>query len=201
MKKRNLIMKKLAFALIAGAAFAGAAQAQALNDTPRGYVGLGAATASHDYSLSGAGLNVNDNGGSKTSAKVFGGYEFNHNWGVEAGYTDFRNSSFNYRDAAGVAGNGNSDGHAFYVAGKASVPINEQFSAFGKLGVERSKASFNTSSGVSGSSSDTGVYAGVGLQYNVNQNVAITAEYERYGDKKDFGAKPDVWTVGARYAF
>jgi OOP family OmpA-OmpF porin len=193
-------MKKVMFALIAGAAFAGAAQAQTVttNDAPRSYIGVGAATASHDYSLSG--VNVNDNGGSKTSAKVFGGYEFNNTWGVEAGYTDFRKSDFSY-NAGGVAGHGNSDGNAWYVAGKASVPINEQFSAFGKLGVERSESNFATNTGVSGSNNDTGVYAGVGVQYKLNQQVALTAEYERYGDKKAFGAKPDVWTVGARYSF
>jgi OOP family OmpA-OmpF porin len=39
------------------------------------------------------------------------------------------------------------------------------------------------------------------VQYKLNQQVALTAEYERYGDKKAFGAKPDVWTVGARYSF
>jgi hypothetical protein len=39
------------------------------------------------------------------------------------------------------------------------------------------------------------------LQYNLNQQVALTAEYERYGKSKDFGAKADVWTVGARYSF
>jgi OOP family OmpA-OmpF porin len=88
-----------------------------------------------------------------------------------------------------------------YVAGKASMPINDQFSAFGKLGVENSHRSYSTTAGMGGSNSDTGVYAGVGVQYNLNQKVALTAEYERYGNKKDFGAKPDVWTVGARYNF
>jgi hypothetical protein len=39
------------------------------------------------------------------------------------------------------------------------------------------------------------------LQYNLNQQVALTVEYERYGKSKDFGAKADVWTVGARYSF
>jgi OOP family OmpA-OmpF porin len=191
-------MKKIVFALIAGAAFAGAAQAQTAGDAPRSYVGVGAATASHDYSLNG--VHVNDNGGSKTSAKVFGGYEFNNTWGVEAGYTDFRKSDFSY-NVGGASGNGSSDGHAWYVAGKANYPINEQFAAFGKLGVERTHSNFNTNAGYSGSSSDTGVYAGVGVQYNLNKQVALTAEYERYGDKKDFGAKPDVWTVAARYSF
>ena len=51
------------------------------------------------------------------------------------------------------------------------------------------------------SQGDTGAYASVGVQYNVTPQVGVVAEYERYGKEKDFGAKPDVWTVGARYSF
>jgi opacity protein-like surface antigen len=193
-------MKKIVFALIASAAVAGAAQAQDYSTTaPRGYVGLGVATADHDYSLAGAN-NVHSDG-YKASAKVFGGYEFNNLWGVEAGYTDFAKSDFNYTTPNGLAGKGNAEGHAYYLAGKASAPLNEQFSVFGKLGVENSRRSFNTNTGLSGGQNDTGVYAGVGLQYNLNKQVALTAEYERYGKSANFGAKPDVWTVAARYAF
>jgi OOP family OmpA-OmpF porin len=193
-------MKKIVFALIASAAtVAGAAQAQDMTNAPRSYIGLGAATADHDYSISGQKTTGNDNW--KTSAKVFGGYEFNNSWGVEAGYTDFRKSNFNYTNAAGVAGNGSSEGHAVYVAAKGNMPLNDQFSAFGKLGVENTHRSLSTTTGVSSSDSDTGAYAGVGVQYNLNRQVALTAEYERYGNKKDNGVKPDVWTVGARYNF
>jgi opacity protein-like surface antigen len=191
-------MKKLVLALIASAAVVGAAQAQDAN-APRTYIGIGAATANHDYSINGLRTSGSDDW--KTSAKIFGGYEMNNSWGLEAGYTDFRKSGFNYTNAAGVAGSGSSDGHAFYLAAKANMPLSEQFSAFGKLGVENTHRSFTTSTGVAGSDSDTGVYAGVGVQYNLSKQVALTAEYERYGTKKDYGVKPDVWTVGARYNF
>jgi OOP family OmpA-OmpF porin len=192
------MMKKIVFALIASAAITGAAQAQDVSaSAPRSYVGIGVATADHDYSLSG----VTDKDGYKASAKVFGGYEINNTWGVEVGYTDFRKSSFNYTTAKGATGSGDADGHAYYVAAKANAPINDQFSVFGKLGVENSHRSFGTNTGLSGSSSDTGVYAGAGLQYNLSKEVALTAEYERYGKSSDFGAKSDVLTVAARYSF
>jgi OOP family OmpA-OmpF porin len=195
------MMKKIVFALIASAAIAGAAQAQDLSATaPRGYVGLGVATADHDYSLSGVTTTGSD--GYKASPKIFGGYEFNNIWGVEAGYTHFSKSDFDYTTAGGVTGRGGSRAHALYVAGKANAMINDQFSVFGKLGLENSDRSFSTSTpGLSGSDHNTGVYAGVGVQYNLNKQVALTAEYERYGKSTDFGVKPDVWTVGARYNF
>jgi len=181
-------MKKLIVALIAGAAAMSAAQAQTTT-APRTYLGVGVATADHEDS------NGFDSDGYKASGKIFGGYEFNQNWGVEAGYTDYRKSDVN-----SAATSGETKGYGYYVAAKASTPINEQWSAYGKLGVQHSQRELNTSL-VNMKDSDTGAYGAVGLQYNINQQVALTAEYERYGKSKDFGAKADAWTVGARYSF
>jgi hypothetical protein len=189
-------MKKLIFALIAGATAFGAAQAQQ-TQAPKAYVGVGVATADHNYSLPGA----SNGDGYKASGKIFGGYEFNQTWGVEAGYTDFRKSDANY-SLNGTTGRAESDGHSFYVAGKATAPINERVSVYGKLGAANNKSTLTATNPVLNRNySKTELYGGVGLQYNLNQQVALTAEYERYGKEKDFGAKPDVWTIGARYSF
>ena len=69
-------MKKLLLALIATSAVAGAAQAQ--TNAPRAYVGVAAATADNQTTDS-----------YKTGGKIYGGYNVDQNWGVEAGYTDF----------------------------------------------------------------------------------------------------------------
>jgi OOP family OmpA-OmpF porin len=192
-------MKKLIVALIAGVAAMTAAQAQTTTQTqPRYYIGVGAATADHEDS-SRANIDNVDSDGYKVSGKLFGGYEFNQMWGVEAGYTDFRNSDFNY-SSNGVNGSGTTKGYGYYVAAKGTVPINDQFSAYGKLGLEHSQRELR-SFALDSKEDDTGAYGAVGLQYNINQQVALTAEYERYGKTKDFGAKADVWTIGARYSF
>ena len=190
-------MKKLIFAVIAGAAFAGAVQAQ--ETYPKTYVGLGVASVDHDFSAAGA-TNV-DSTGWKANGKIFGGYEFNQTWGAEIGYTDFRKSNASYTINC-VNGSAESDGHSAYLAAKASVPINDQFSAYGKLGATYNKASLTTTTpGLSYNDSKTQGYGALGLQYKLNQQVAFVAEYERYGSKRDFGAKPDVVTVGARLSF
>jgi OOP family OmpA-OmpF porin len=174
-------MKKLIVALIAGAAAMSAAQAQNFTDTQqRAYVGVGAVTAKNiqqdDYKLGG---------------KIYGGYQVNQTWAAEAGYTDFGD-----HDVA----NGTSKGNGTYVAAKATMPINDRFSAYGKVGVQHSERKFN-SAAVNLKDTDTGAYGALGVQYKLNQQVALTAEYERYGKEKDIGAKSNVWTVGAHYNF
>ncbi|HEX8784772.1 MAG TPA: porin family protein [Telluria sp.] len=192
-------MKKLIVALIAATAAMSAAQAQTTQTSPRTYVGVGIASADHNYS-SVNGLNVTDNDGYSGNAKIFGGYELNQNWGAEIGYTDFRNSNFNY-NVAGVNGRGASDGSSYYLAGKYQYPINDQVAVYGKLGVERSLRYVKDVGAFDQSYNDTGAYASVGVQYNFTPQVGVVAEYERYGKEKDFGAKPDAWTIGARYSF
>jgi OOP family OmpA-OmpF porin len=172
-------MKKLLLALIATSAVAGAAQAQTA--TPHAYVGIGAATANNktadEY---------------KTDAKIYGGYEFDQNWGVEAGYTNF--------DKQDIA-IGNVKGSGTYVAGKYSVPLGERFTGYGKLGVSYNERKLSSSTLGQVNSYDTGLYGGVGVEYKLNQNLALNAEYERYGKDKAFGAKADVYTVGLKYGF
>jgi opacity protein-like surface antigen len=187
-------MKKIIFALIAAATAVGSAQAAGP------YVGVGIASADHSYNLPGATNGSAD--GYKASGKIFGGYDIDQTWGVEAGYTDVRKSNYNYTMNS-VPGHAESDGHSFYVAGKATAPINEQFSVFGKLGAANNKSTLSsaTTPEFNRSQSKTELYAGVGVQYNLNQKVALTAEYERYGKSKDFGAKADAFTVAAKYAF
>ncbi|MCS0632705.1 porin family protein [Telluria mixta] len=191
-------MKKLIVALIATSAAIGAAQAQTTQTQPRAYVGVGIATADHVNSSVGGLTNV-DSDGYKASGKIFGGYEFDQNWGVEAGYTDFRNSDFNYT-ANGVNGSGRTKGNSYYVAGKYNYPVNDQFAVYGKLGLQHSERKLE-SAALNLKDTDTGAYGAVGVQYNLNQQVALTAEYERYGKSKAIGAKADAWTVGARYSF
>jgi OOP family OmpA-OmpF porin len=170
-------MKKLIVALIAGAAAMSAAQAQNFSDTqPHAYVGVGVSTAkniqSDDYKLGG---------------KIYGGYQVNQTWAAEAGYTD-------------LGDHGATKGNGYYVAAKATMPINEQFSAYGKVGVQHSERKYN-SPALNLKDTDTGAYGALGVQYKLNQQVALTAEYERYGKEKDIGAKANVWTVGANYSF
>ncbi len=186
-------MKKLIFALVAATAGISAAQA----GTPGPYIGVGIANADHSASITGASSTTSD--GWKTSGKIYGGYDIDQTFGVEVGYTDFRSSDYSYT-LNGVNRTGSSDGKAYYLAGKATAPINEQFGVFGKLGVARNERSFNDPV-FSGNNRKTELYAGVGAEYNFNPKVSVSLEYERYGKNQDIGAKSDVITLGAKYKF
>lgn len=186
-------MKKLIVALITSAAAMGAAHAEGP------YVGVGVASSDHNFKLGGA--SGVDGDGWKASGKIFGGYEFTPVWGVEAGYTDLRSANGNYTIGT-TPGTIRTDGSRSYLAAKATMPVNEQVSVYGKLGLGYSKLDASTSApNVAWSDNKTEAYGGIGAQYNLNKQVALTMEYERYGKKKDIGAKADAITVGARYSF
>ncbi|SHH42753.1 porin family protein [Massilia sp. CF038] len=188
-------MKKIIFAMIAGATvFSGAAMAQS-----KPYVGVAVASASNEFKIGGA-TNV-DAEGWKPAAKIFGGVDFTPTFGMEAGYTDLRKADTSF-NIGGTGYTGTTDGHRAYLAGKATMPVNEQFSVYGKLGAGYTKTKLSTTApGLSGSDSKTEVYAGLGGQYNLSDKAALILEYERYGKSKDVGAKADAITAGAKFSF
>lgn len=192
-------MKKLIFALIAAATAVGSAQAQAQAAGP--YIGVGITAADH-YNLTGATTSSTD--GYKANGKIFGGYDLSNTFGVEAGYVDFRNANYAFTTGnSTTVRQAQADGRSFYLAGKGTWPINEQFSLVGKLGATDNKRTLNsaTEAAYNVSESKTEVYAGLGVQYKLNQKVSLTAEYERFGKEKQFGVKADAFTIGAKYAF
>jgi OOP family OmpA-OmpF porin len=182
-------MKKLIFALIAGATAMTAAHAQGP------YVGLGISTAARYYNAPSNATNTT-NDGYRASGKIFGGYDVDQTFGVELGYTDFRNSNNSYTVGTTTTTVTNG-GHAWYVAGKATAPINDQFNVYGKLGLTQVHAE----SSLNGSDNKTGAYLGLGTEYKLNKNVGLALEYERYGKNQNYGPKPNVWTVAAKYSF
>ncbi len=193
-------MKKLIFALIASAAAISAAHAEGP------YVGAGVVTSRYNFDVPGtAGVitSTDDKSGYKVSGKVFAGYEFDKMWGIEGGYTDLGGKTYNF-STAGVPGSVDSGAHSYYAAGKASFPVNEQFSLFGKLGVARNHFSATGSgsgAGLTGSENKTDLYSALGGQYNINKQVALTLEWERYGKDHDLGSKSNAITAAVRYSF
>lgn len=180
--------------ILATAALAAGAAAHAQQSTAfRPYVGVGVASASN-----------RDTDSRHADAKIFGGVDFTDNLGVEAGYVNFSSRDRQYSEAyTGIPGGvkTSTKGYGAYVAAKYTVPITERFSAYGKLGLAHSQRKWHNDIGYSATDSDNDVYAGVGAQYKLNENISLVGEYENYGKHKDFGARAGVWSAGLKFGF
>ena len=150
-----------------------------------------------------------------TAYKLYGGYQFTPNWGVELGYNDLGNKYSVRETTAGIPSSMTYKLNSWYVAATGTLPLQGGFSVFGKLGVSANKSSGNAVCvlGVCedvGSESKTDVMVGVGAQYTFMKHWAARLEYENYGkmsgddvwDTGDSGAlKADAWYLSVNYTF
>lgn len=183
-------MKKLALiAVVAALAVPFAAQADG------SYLGVNVGSAKQKVSVNGNSGSARD-----TAAKVYGGYNFDKNFGVEAGYADFGNAQKTLADGTSF----NAKSHAFYFAGTATAPINDQFAVFAKLGVTANRSKLSSSSGGNTTKNNTDAMIGVGASYAINNQLSAVAEYENFGKvAKGNGGdiKAEMYSVGLRYKF
>lgn len=130
------------------------------------YVGAGIGSADVDAS----GYN------NSTAAKVFGGYNFTKNIGVEAAYADL--GKFEVKGAFFPAGN---TVNGLQVAVVGMLPMSNEFSFIGKLGAYSWTLKVNPC--LSGcTSTDASAFAGVGVQYMFTKNVGMRGEVEAFND-------------------
>jgi len=146
-----------------------------------------------------------------TGYKLQAGYMFNRTFGVEGGWVDL--GKFRY-SAAYAGGSLNSDisVSGFNVAAIAAWPVMDRLSVFGKAGAlyAETKASAN-GAGPGGAATlaakdKTWVGdLGVGVSYDLSQNLAVRAEYERFfdvGNASTTGKSDvDLVSVGLKYSF
>ncbi|WP_038500997.1 outer membrane beta-barrel protein [Janthinobacterium agaricidamnosum] len=193
-------MKKILFALIASATTLTAGMSMA--HAEGAYAGVGVTASRYKFDVPNV-ASGDDHSGTKAAGKLFAGYDFNQTWAVEGGYEDFGSRDYNFTQNGGATGSVSTASHGFYVAGKATMPVNDQVGVFGKLGVARNHDSISGSGAAAGLSGDnkTGLYASVGAQYAINKNVSLTAEVEHFGQSADQGHKSTALSLGARYNF
>ena len=161
--------------------------AQAATSQSNGYTGqpyVGVKVGQFDLDV--------DNADDPTAYGVYGGYNFDQNFGVEAEYVG--SDDADYR-------NGDLDAKTYGAYGTARYQFpNTGLYAKGKLGVAKTEVEGDYTVGpvkVSKSSSDTGLAGGVGLGYSVNPNFGVEAEYSMMDS--DVDAK--LLTVGAQLKF
>ena len=135
------------------------------------------------------------------------GYQAHPNVAVEASYANYGQAEFN--DNAGLSGEAKASGFQFSAVG--SWPLADAFSVTGKLGLALTKGEIAARVVGVGSfsfdDSNTTLAWGVGARFNINQAVAIRAQYEQLGnisfDKTDptQKGKLDLLTAGVIFNF
>lgn len=222
---KRLIATAALATLVASPAFA---QSYQYNPNEGFYLGTSIGQAKLDGALDEyerAGWDTDDK---DTAFKLFAGYQFNPNFSVEASYIDFGKFSANAvtdYEAAYIPEiddtasrttrekhEASIDGFGFALVG--SLPIQNGFSVFGKLGlfawdgsVDFSESttykvgldSVTTSESDSGSADDVDPFYGIGAEYVVNQ-VMVRAEYERY-DLSESGEDFEIDLISASIGY
>lgn len=150
---------------------------------------------------------------SGTAYKLFAGYKVNRNFAVEGGYTDLGSASLSMTTTGPVASvNGDYKATVWEVNAVGILPINDSFSVFGKLGyhwddVKTTVAAISGGAGVTSNKDYSGndFKFGVGAEYNINRNVGIRLEFERYSNvgnsSTSGGHDVDVASLGMAYRF
>jgi OmpA-OmpF porin, OOP family len=173
-------MKKIANALVCLSLLgAAAAQAEGLS--------VGGSLGNSRYKGDDIGGQSTDR--SDTGYKLYGGYSFSPNLGLEGGYTQLGKFKSN-------AGQVKADG--LFLDAVGTLPLGNNFSALGRLGVFHGKLD----SSIAGSDRGTSYKVGAGVQYDFDKNVALRGEWERYRfDALATKTNADQYTVGVNYKF
>lgn len=124
---------------------------------------------------------------SDTAYKVFGGYQFNRNFGLELGYFNLGQFGFTALTTPPGTLNGQIKVHGFNLDLVGTLPITENLSALGRVGATSAltEDSFAGTGAVlvtnpSPSKRETNYKPGVGLQYAFNPSFLVRGEAERY---------------------
>ncbi|MES2363856.1 MAG: outer membrane beta-barrel protein [Pseudomonadota bacterium] len=182
-------MKKiLTTCVVAAACLAAPAFAQ-------GYVGAG--LGSSKISGFDAGTTTGGNT-SKGMAKIYGGFQFTPNWGLELQYSDLGR-----RDVATAGvGTGSFRASQFSIAGTGTLPLTSGFSVLGKLGVSANRIN---GSGTTGSGNATSALIGVGVAYNITPALSARLEYEDFGamakNAPGGTVRANAYSLSLKYAF
>jgi len=135
------------------------------------------------------------------SWRVFGGYQFNANFGYELGYANLGKTT---QSAAGV-GSATFEAKAFEMTLVLTIPISEQYSFYGKWGIFRwdlDRIIVGVGASTTKTSGKDTTY-GLGVKYNFTKSVALRVEWQRYFDvgDPDTTGRSDVDVSGVSVVF
>lgn len=191
------MMKKSLIAIaLMGAFTATAANAANIDNTV--YVGAGAALSNYNH------VDTNSNLGAHNAFgwNALVGYSFNKYFAVEAGWQDFGTNK-------DVKQTGVSEGQQVKVRGATlglvgTLPLNDNWFLTGEAGAIQYHIAHTIKTGQYVSDNDTAPYAGVGIGYNITDNLAVAAKYRYFHglDENQWNtADMNAQTVGVQLTY
>lgn len=211
MKKNKILLVGLCLVGI-GSTAARAAYA------PRWYVGGSRGLTRTHYSMNDAALfdydPIPEIENHDNAWKIFGGYHFSPNWGVELAYIHLGTASFS-GPSGGINARDTFSVRATNLVGVGTLPLKNNFSIFGKVGLYSSLSTYRCVEYCGGIADDdrgtTRESAGVGMQYDFTHNLGLRAEYEHFsriptaavinGNTINIESNYDLWSIGGIYQF
>lgn len=156
------------------------------------------------------GLSSSDSG-SGNQWRLQGGYRFNPNFSLEAGYIDFGKAKYTASYTGGSA-QGSLKAGGVDLAALFALPVNDSLSVFGKAGLVAAKVDSSLAAGAPAAlaSGDATTHVvrplvGVGALYKLSEHVDLRADYDHVSNlgKSDKTGTMDanVVSVGLAYNF
>ncbi|HEX7221435.1 MAG TPA: outer membrane beta-barrel protein [Burkholderiales bacterium] len=139
--------------------------------------------------------------GKDNAFKIFGGYMFNRHFGIEGAYVDLGEVSYSGNFFGTPVTGGRVEVTGINISALGALPVNEQFSVFGKIGLFLWDAEANDTTGgaaFSAKEDGTDLSFGVGVGYHFTRNLGIRAEWEMF-DTND--ADASLLSVGVLWRF
>jgi OOP family OmpA-OmpF porin len=200
-------MKKLRLVCLASLAALGSTHAIAQNNE-HFYGGLSVGQAQSKINTDGINASLIGAGASTTSLshdnkdgsyKVFGGYQINPNFAVEAGY--FNLGEFGFKSTTNPTGSLDGrfkiDGMNVDLVG--TMPVNNQLSLMGRVGMHnaRTRDTFRGTGAMAARNAnpddrDTNYKAGFGFSYKFSESISLRGELERYRVSDAVGSKANI---------
>ncbi len=144
--------------------------------------------------------------------KLFGGYQINRWFGIEASWFDLGEAGFtaNTTPAGTLTGDVRTRGLGVDLVG--TLPLGDRFFVLGRVGVAHARTSGNFSStgavsmpyaSTSTSANNTGIKFGAGVGWRFNEAWSLRAEAERFRMRDGVGNKGDIdlFSIGVVYRF
>lgn len=145
----------------------------------------------------------------ETGASLAFGQSLTENWGWEIGYLTAGKWSGS-STSGGVKQSLSLRTQSLYAALVGTLPLNDSFSVYGKLGLAADYTKANArlttnavppvTTRVSDSDTKYKPMIGIGAAYNFSKELAGTVEYQHFG-KVGNDLKLSAWTVGLKYGF